>query len=64
MDWCRRAMVIASPDSVVGRYVNEVFEEGTELATICGPEKFERLVAIKRPWDPENVFRSNHNIRP
>ena len=64
MDWCRRAMVIAAPDSVVGRYVNEVFEEGTDLATIYGPEKFERLVAIKRAWDPENAFRSNHNIRP
>jgi len=63
MDWCRRAMVIAAPDSVVGRYVNEVFEEGTDLATIYGPEKLERLIAIKRAWDPENVFRSNHNIR-
>jgi FAD/FMN-containing dehydrogenase len=64
MDWCRRAMVIAAPDSVVGRYVNEVFEEGTDPATIYGPEKVERLVALKRAWDPENVFRSNHNIRP
>ena len=64
MDWCRRAMVIAAPDSVVGRYVNEVFEDGTDRATIYGPEKLERLVAIKRAWDPDNVFRSNHNIRP
>jgi hypothetical protein len=64
MDWCRRAMAIAAPDSVVGRYVNEVFEEGTDLATIYGPEKMERLVAIKRAWDQDNVFRSNHNIHP
>jgi len=64
MDWCRRAMAISAPDSVVGRYVNEVFEDGTDLATIYGPEKIERLVAIKRAWDPDNVFRTNHNIRP
>jgi hypothetical protein len=64
MDWCRRAMAIAAPDSVVGRYVNEVFEEGTDPGTIYGMEKLERLVAIKRAWDPENAFRGNHNIRP
>jgi FAD/FMN-containing dehydrogenase len=57
-------MVIAAPDSVVGRYVNEVFEEGTDPATIYGSEKMDRLVAIKRAWDPDNAFRTNHNIRP
>jgi FAD/FMN-containing dehydrogenase len=64
MDWCRRAMAIAAPDSVVGRYVNEVFEEGTDPGTIYGPAKLDRLIAIKRAWDPENLFRTNHNIRP
>ena len=64
MDWCRAAMAIAEPDSLQRRYVNEVFEDGTDLDTIYGADKVESLVAVKRAWDPNNVFRSNHNIRP
>jgi len=64
IEWGRRAAAIAEPDSIPLRYVNEVFEDGTDLATVYGPDKLERLVAIKRAWDPDNVFRSNHNIVP
>ena len=63
-EWCRGAMVIAEPDSIQRRYVNEVFEDGTDPATIYGSDKLERLIALKRAWDPQNVFRSNHNIVP
>ena len=64
MTWGRRAVEIAADELLTGRYVNEVFEDGTDLATIYGPEKLARLAALKRTWDPDNAFRLNHNIQP
>ena len=29
-----------------------------------GDAKLERLRALKRAWDPTNVFRLNHNVEP
>ena len=35
-----------------------------ELRAINGPEHYDRLAAIKRRYDPRNLFRMNHNIAP
>lgn len=64
-DWVRRALAIVEPDAVTGRYVNEIAESGPEeTRAIYGDAKIGRLTAIKRDWDPDNVFRLNHNIAP
>jgi FAD/FMN-containing dehydrogenase len=64
-DWIRHAMAIVEPDSVTGRYVNAISEEGPGVSrAIYGDAKYERLRALKRVWDPDNVFRLNHNIAP
>jgi FAD/FMN-containing dehydrogenase len=64
-DWVRRAMAIVEPDAVTGRYVNEIAESGPEESrAIYGDAKLVRLTALKRAWDPDNVFRLNHNIAP
>ena len=36
----------------------------TRLRASYGAEKYERLVELKRRWDPENAFRLNQNIDP
>jgi hypothetical protein len=46
-------------------YVNFLMEEGEErIRAAYGPEKYERLKAIKRRYDPDNFFRLNQNIAP
>lgn len=62
--WCLDARDLFRPDTVPGHYVNEVPADVTDPAAIYGPAKAERLRALKRAWDPDNVFRLNHNIAP
>ena len=61
----RDAMAIVEPYMVTGRYVNEQSDGDEGMAeAIYGGAKYQRLVALKRQWDPDNVFRLNQNIRP
>jgi hypothetical protein len=53
------------PFSAGGVYVNFLGQEGAgRVLEAYGPEKFERLVAVKRTYDPTNFFRINQNIPP
>jgi len=46
-------------------YVNFLMDEGEErVRQAYGPAKFDRLKALKRTYDPDNVFRLNQNIPP
>ncbi|MEA2577831.1 MAG: hypothetical protein QOD78_1419 [Chloroflexota bacterium] len=64
-DWVRRAMAIVEPDATLGRYVNGNSDEGpAETQAFYGDAKVARLAQLKRAWDPDNVFRLNHNIPP
>jgi FAD/FMN-containing dehydrogenase len=57
------------PFATGGQYVNFMGQEvdGHRLldpSVVFGPQAHERLVAVKRRFDPDNVFRVNHNISP
>jgi FAD/FMN-containing dehydrogenase len=46
-------------------YVNFLMEEGEDrIRTAYGAEKWDRLKALKRKYDPDNFFRLNQNIPP
>ena len=62
--WPRRVTDDLAPFATEGRYVNDVAEVGGDLRSVYGAAKYDRLVAVKRAWDPDNVFRLNQNIAP
>jgi len=66
VSWARRVVDMLEPSSLTGGgYVNYATEEPIErVRAAYGPERWDRLVAVKRRHDPENVFRFNHNIPP
>jgi hypothetical protein len=64
-EWLQRALGIVEPDAVTGRYCNESSEDGSAVSRlIYGDAKYARLQALKREWDPQNVFHLNYNIEP
>jgi FAD/FMN-containing dehydrogenase len=53
------------PWKIGGGYLNYANESSADgLETEFGAERFGRLRAVKRQYDPSNVFRFNHNIPP
>jgi FAD/FMN-containing dehydrogenase len=48
-----------------GAYVNFLGDDGTERVRAAYPGcTWERLAAIKRRYDPGNLFRLNQNVPP
>ena len=62
--WAREFFKASAPYASAGAYVNFMTaEEGGRVAAAYG-SNYERLVEIKRRYDPENVFHFNQNIKP
>jgi FAD/FMN-containing dehydrogenase len=63
--WCRRAMAVVEPDRTLGAYPNGNSDSGPdETLRFYGDAKLARLTALKRAWDPDNIFRVNPNVPP
>ena len=60
-----RAMAIVAPGRVLGAYANGNSDAGPEESRrFYGDAKLARLAALKRVWDPENIFHVNPNVAP
>jgi hypothetical protein len=63
--WVRDFWSALEPHHTGGVYVNFLMSEGEErVHDAYGAQKYERLKAVKRRWDPDNLFRLNQNIPP
>jgi Berberine and berberine like len=63
-DWSVGYHEALHPFSAGGAYVNMMMDEGEERVRASYRGNYDRLAAIKRTYDPDNLFRVNQNIRP
>ncbi len=64
MGWARDFFKASAPYASAGAYVNFMTaEEGDRVAAAYGAN-YDRLVQIKKHYDPDNIFHLNQNIKP
>ncbi len=64
IEWARAFFKASAPYASKGAYINFMTEdEGDRVAAAYG-SNYDRLVQIKKKYDPENIFHLNQNIKP
>ena len=65
ISWTRGFHEAIAPHVMERAYVNFFGDEGSQrIAKAYGPEKYTKLVGVKKKYDPTNLFRLNQNIVP
>lgn len=62
--WARKFFEASAADATGGVYVNFMPDDEVERTDSAFGPNMERLVEVKRKYDPGNQFRKNQNIRP
>ena len=63
--WVHDCYAALEPHARGRAYVNFLADEGEDrVRAAYGPAKHDRLVALKRRYDPDNLLRGNQNISP
>ncbi len=62
--WARAFFTASAPYASAGAYVNFMTEEESDRVAAAYGSNYERLVHIKKRYDPENLFHFNQNIKP
>ncbi len=63
-DWVRTLFRDLTPHMSESNYVNYLDEDDTARTRAAYGPNWDRLVELKRRYDPDNVFHLNHNISP
>jgi FAD/FMN-containing dehydrogenase len=64
ISWAKETFEILRPHLTDRTYGNNLTaEDGRVVRNVWGAN-YERLVTVKRRYDPDNIFRLNHNIDP
>jgi FAD/FMN-containing dehydrogenase len=62
--WTKDYWAALHPYSLGGAHVNFMMDEGIDRIKATYRDNYDRLVEIKRKYDPDNFFHVNQNIRP
>lgn len=62
--WVRDYYEATAPHSEEGGYINFMADDDQDRIRTNYKGNYDRLVAVKRAYDPENLFHLNQNIRP
>jgi len=62
--WTRECWETLRPFLVASSYSNYTSDESEALSREAYGPNYDRLVTLKNKYDPYNVFRMNHNIKP
>ncbi len=64
IQWTRECWEGLRPFLVAGSYGNYIADEGDAAERAAYGPNYDRLVALKNKYDPTNLFRMNHNVKP
>jgi FAD/FMN-containing dehydrogenase len=62
--WARELFKAAEPHAAGSAYVNFMPDDEVDRLGAVYGDNMNRLAEVKGKYDPENFFRSNHNIQP
>jgi len=63
-DWARHYWEELRPHGAGGSYINFMMEEGQDRIKATYGDNYDRLVTVKKKYDPKNLFSVNQNIKP
>ena len=62
--WAREFFAKSKPFASGGVYINFLTQDETDRIAFAYGKTYQRLVELKKKYDPTNLFRMNQNIKP